>query len=104
MSKTRKGIQKSESYKNKMKEITKHDLEYDGVIYRGYDDLKNQTGISYHLYNKYYVNGIDPKPYINNKTYGINGTGQRWYTNGVKEKRFFPYERPNGWKFGRCFR
>ena len=40
------------------------DIEYKGVIYYGYKDLMENTAVSKHLYNKYYLNGIDPEPRI----------------------------------------
>jgi len=40
------------------------DIEYKGVIYYGYRELKEMTGVSKHLYNKYYLKGIDPEPRI----------------------------------------
>ena len=40
------------------------DIEYKGVVYYGYRELKEVTGVSKHLYNKYYLKGIDPEPRI----------------------------------------
>jgi hypothetical protein len=42
---------------------TKH-IEYKGKIYYGWRQLNEDTGVTKHLYNKYYVNGIDPEPRI----------------------------------------
>lgn len=39
--------------------VSKH-IEYNGKIFIGWKSLKEQTGVTRHLYNKYYVNGIDP--------------------------------------------
>lgn len=39
-------------------------IEYKGTTYYGWRELKDATGVSKHLYNKYYVNGIDPEPKI----------------------------------------
>lgn len=44
------------------------DIEYNGVFYKGWGSLKEATGISKHLYMKYYINGIDPTSRI-----GANG-------------------------------
>jgi len=40
------------------------DIEYKGMVYYGYRELKEATGVSKHLYNKYYLKGIDPEPRI----------------------------------------
>jgi hypothetical protein len=39
-------------------------LEYKGVEYYGWRELKEATGVSKDLYKKYYLNGIDPEPRI----------------------------------------
>lgn len=39
-------------------------LEYKGRVYLGYLDLQNATGVSKHLYKKYYLNGFDPEDRI----------------------------------------
>jgi hypothetical protein len=39
-------------------------LEYKGVQYYGWRELKESTGVSKALYKKYYLNGIDPEPRI----------------------------------------
>lgn len=44
------------------------EIEYKGNTYYGWRDLKEATGVSKHLYDKYYVNGIDPEIRI-----GANG-------------------------------
>ena len=40
------------------------DIEYKGVVYYGWSELKEKTGVSKHLYKKYYEKGIDPEPRI----------------------------------------
>lgn len=35
-------------------------IEYKGSVYVGWNELKQKTGITKHLYKKYYLNGIDP--------------------------------------------
>jgi hypothetical protein len=35
-------------------------IEYNGIVYLGWKELCEHTGITKHLYNKYYVKGIDP--------------------------------------------
>lgn len=40
-------------------------IEYNGVVYTGWKELKEKTGISSKLYNKYYGTEIDPKDRIN---------------------------------------
>lgn len=35
-------------------------IEYKGKTYYGWRELKEATGVTKHLYNKYYINGIDP--------------------------------------------
>ena len=37
------------------------ELEYKGNIYYGWRELKEATGVSKSLYQKYYLNGIDPE-------------------------------------------
>jgi hypothetical protein len=44
------------------------DIEYKGVVYYGWRELKEATGVSKALYKKYYLNGIDPETRI-----GTNG-------------------------------
>jgi len=44
------------------------DIEYKGVIYYGWNELKESTGVTKHLYKKYYEKGIDPE-----KRIGANG-------------------------------
>lgn len=39
-------------------------LEYKGIVYLGWNELLEKTGVSKHLYKKYYLNGIDPEPRI----------------------------------------
>lgn len=39
-------------------------IEYKGVTYYGWRELAEATGVSKHLYKKYYINGIDPEPRI----------------------------------------
>jgi hypothetical protein len=39
-------------------------LEYKGVNYYGWRELKESTGVSKDLYKKHYLNGIDPEPRI----------------------------------------
>ena len=39
-------------------------LEYKGVEYYGWRELKEATDVTKNLYKKYYLNGIDPEPRI----------------------------------------
>lgn len=39
-------------------------LEYNGVVYVGWRELYEATGVSKHLYKKYYMKGIDPSERI----------------------------------------
>ena len=39
-------------------------LEYKGVKYYGWRELREATGVTKDLYKKYYLNGIDPEPRI----------------------------------------
>ena len=43
-------------------------IEYEGSVYVGWLELKEKTGITKHLYKKYYLNGINPVDRI-----GANG-------------------------------
>lgn len=36
------------------------EIEYEGKTYYGWRELKEATGVTKHLYNKYYKQGIDP--------------------------------------------
>lgn len=44
----------------KSAEITRKKIEYNGIVYDGWSSLSEQTGVTKHLYNKFYVHGIDP--------------------------------------------
>ena len=44
------------------------ELEYKGKTYYGWRELQEGTGVTKHLYKKYYLNGIDPETRI-----GANG-------------------------------
>lgn len=39
-------------------------IEYKGVEYIGWRELFEATGVSKHLYKRYYINGVDPEPRI----------------------------------------
>lgn len=39
-------------------------IEYKGVVYYGWRELRDETGVTKGLYKKYYLNGIDPEPRI----------------------------------------
>jgi hypothetical protein len=112
MSEKRKGVPKSGSHKDKIRKKHLQKIEYKGKTYIGYDDLKSKTGVSYHLYNKYYKNQIDPENYIGNNTYAIveksrndhprNASGKHWCNNGLVERYFDTI--PDGWVKGRIKR
>lgn len=105
----KKGRQKSETHKNNIGQAHKKKLEYAGEIYFGYEDLKERGGISKHIYQKYYLNGIDPSPYLINPYYariGKNRKGtvidKRWWNDGKEEKYVGKAEEsPEGWRLGR---
>lgn len=111
MSIAQKGKRKSNEWKKKIGDAHTQKLEYNGVEYIGYEELMKATGVSYHLYNKYYKNGIDPSLYINNRTHGMvakaksspakNSQGKCWYNNGEGEKYFTDGHQPKGWSKGR---
>ena len=48
------------------------EIEYEGKTYYGWRELQEATGVTKHLYNKYYKQGIDPKSRI-----GANGPAAR---------------------------
>lgn len=106
-----KGKRKSDTWKSKIAQAHTKELEYQGRKYFGFDELKTLTGVSYHLYTKYYLNGIDPTPFINNPTHGMiktaklnpaRGTlGKIWYNNGTLEQLFQPNTQPSTWYKGR---
>lgn len=112
MSEKRKNVPKSEIHKNNIRKKKLTVIEYKGIEYVGYEELKKMTGISYHLYNKFYKNGIDPEPYVGNNTYAMveklkksppkAAKGKRWFNNGIIEKYFDT--QPDGWNIGRISR
>ena len=59
---------KSEEHKRKIGEGNKKTHEYCGEYYHGWDKLLKETGVSKHLYNKYYTKGINPTPYFRKTT------------------------------------
>lgn len=109
MSKARQGIPKDDDWKRLMQTIKTHQLEYKGNIYNGYKDLKDSVGVSRHLYLKFYLKGIDPDPYIGNRSYGMvakakvnhpaPASGKRWYNNGIIER--YMADGLDGWILGR---
>lgn len=62
-----KGLKKTNETREKISISKSTKLEYKGVVYVGYKDLELKTGITKHLYKKYYLNGYDPEININNK-------------------------------------
>ena len=109
--KAQKGRKKSEVWKTMISEIRTTSLEYKGSVYRGYDELRHSTGVSRHLYVKFYLKGIDPTPYINNRTHSCvahvrikppkAALGKKWYNNGDECRYFIPGQQPKGWVIGR---
>lgn len=109
MSESRVGVPKSESHKESIRKKKYKELEYNGVYYEGYESLFEETGVSYHLYNKYYKKGINPEPYIGNNTHGMvenvkknppkAALGKKWFNDGVVER--YLTECPEGWSKGR---
>ena len=106
-----KGRKKNEDWKAKIGHSHTKKLEYKGEEYFGFEDLKQKTGVTYHLYNKYYLKGVDPEPFINNNTYAIIATsrlptnrpclGKKWYHNETEEKLYLAGTEPSGWLKGR---
>ncbi len=104
-----KGIPKSAEHRKKQSESKKKNIEYKGKIYKGFDELKEKTKVSYHLYQKYYKKGIDPESYINNNTYAMteyvkntpprSSANKKWYNNGHLEK--YSDKDIKGWDLGR---
>lgn len=45
----------------KLKKARLTDIEYKGKMYKGWYSLLQQTGVSKHLYKKYYLKGFDPE-------------------------------------------
>lgn len=54
----------SEVTKQKMRDLHLLRIEYKGSYYLGWDEFTKQTKVTPNLYTKYYLNGIDPEPYI----------------------------------------
>lgn len=111
MSLAKKGIPKSTQWKKQASEAKMLEIEYKGNLYKGFNHLKIETGISRHLYLKYYKKGIDPERYVNNNTYGMiekskttpsrAAAGKVWCNNGIEEK--YLIDCPKGWIKGRLF-
>jgi hypothetical protein len=111
ISKAHKGRNKSENWKTQMSKIKTKTLEYKSATYLGYEELQQATGVSRHLYTKFYLKGIDPTPYINNRTYGWVANvkanppkaalGKKWYNNSQECRYFDPGQEPHGWVKGR---
>lgn len=57
---------KTQEHKIKLKQSKLTDIEYKGVIYKGWESLLELTGVSKHLYKKYYLNGYEPEVNIAN--------------------------------------
>lgn len=108
-SKRFKGVPKSEEQKKKQSEAKKLKLEYKGKIYNGFSHLIEETNVTYHLYNKYYLKGIDPEKYIGNNTYAMiqkvkespskPAANKKWYNNGIEER--YSDNLIPGWQLGR---
>jgi hypothetical protein len=104
-----KGVPKSIEQRKKQSEAKKKLLEFNGKQYLGYSDLTSHTGITYHLYNKYYLKGIDPLPFIGNNTYGMidavkknpprSSENKSWYNDGINE--VYSKDQIEGWNKGR---
>tara|TARA_B100000508_G_scaffold136063_1_gene128539 strand:+ start:1192 stop:1902 length:711 start_codon:yes stop_codon:yes gene_type:complete len=106
MRKAQKGKKKTTEHKRAIGKANTKKYEYKGKIYFGADALKEETGVTRHLYGKYYLKGIDPEPYIGNNTYAFiktrpktNNFGKSWYNNGIVEKIL--KQCPKGWTKGR---
>lgn len=106
---TVRGVPKPEFHKKAISEAKMKTLEYKGKFYKGFTELHNATKVTYHLYRKYYMNGLDPEPFIGNNTYAMidkmktapheGSRGKRWFSDGVEEIQAF--EKPIGWYPGR---
>jgi hypothetical protein len=104
-----KGVSKSAEQRQKQSDAKKKIIEYKGNTYKGFDELKEQTKVSYYLYQKYYKKGIDPESYIDNNTYAIieyvrntpprSSASKKWYNNGYLEK--YSDKDIEGWNLGR---
>lgn len=66
-SKKRRGAKRTDESRIRYRDCKLKNLEYKGDYYLGYDELEIKTGVSRHLYKKYYMNGIDPVPFIGSK-------------------------------------
>lgn len=109
MSIARKGVVKPPNWRAAISEAKKLNIVYDGVVYKGWDDLKRRTGISKHLYKKYNGTSVDPASLIGkhnifqhtheealqqqiktrfNKR--LASAGKAWYNNGHTERLLRP--------------
>jgi hypothetical protein len=106
-----KGRKKSNDWKKKVSIAHTKTIEYKGLLYLGYDELFKSTGISRHLYTKYYLKGQDPTPFVKNNIHGLlkkaqtcpskSSLGKKWYNNNIIERYFKPGTQPSGWVCGR---
>jgi hypothetical protein len=122
MSQARSGVPKSSSWKESRSQSCTTIIEYKGSSYYGWEDLKQKTGVSKHLYKKYYEKGVDPALLINNRSVYKNPfvsdeiksaisksrsqkiAGRTWFNDGVVEKLFLSGEEPELFKQGRLGR
>lgn len=61
-----KNSKMSEEGKQKVRDALIKEIEYKKEIYLGWKDLLSKTGVTKHLYKKYYLNGYDPEINIGN--------------------------------------
>jgi hypothetical protein len=61
-----KNSKMTEQGKQKIKMALTKEIEYKEKIYFGWNDLLEKTGVTKHLYKKYYLNGYDPEVNIGN--------------------------------------
>lgn len=113
MSISRKGIPKPSYHKEAISKSKLKSIEYKGIIYLGYKSLFDSTGVSSYLYKKFYLQGIDPEPFVGNNLYGMikknkekpakAALGKKWFNNGTHE-RYAKEPFDETWKLGRLQR
>lgn len=111
LSEIRKGVPKSEKHKKNIGTSNRKPVEYYGTMYPSWSVFIEETGVSKFNYDKYYLNGVDPTPFINNRAYGMIKhmkeerpkwiLGKKLYNNGSKQSYFTPGMQPDGWEIGR---
>lgn len=114
------GVSKTDAHRAVIAAAHTKEIEYNGFVFFGWNDLKARTGISRHLYQKYIGSDIDPFLLIGKHNLFSNTSpttaearrelsrkrseahiGKHWFNNGTNEVMYLVASQPTGWKRGR---